>query len=147
MPLAYLPTRPLFSVTLPASKTGSGSGESSFVQANCLRQIDHSHWEDSGKEIIDLRGPCILTRNQQANPNRSMASARNLAKRIQSRAEKGLRFDLDTPGKERLSDCLEFTKPRGNGSKSSIKTYLLNRTILYWLGSRFRPIRHRRLPS
>jgi len=39
-----------------------------------------------------------------------MASARNLAKRIQSRAEKGLRFDLDTPGKDQLSGCLEFCK-------------------------------------
>lgn len=39
-----------------------------------------------------------------------MASARNLAKRIQSRAEKGLRFDADTPGKDRLSGCQEFYK-------------------------------------
>jgi len=39
-----------------------------------------------------------------------MASLRNLAKRIQSRAEKGLRFDAATPGKERLSDCKEFYK-------------------------------------
>ncbi len=39
-----------------------------------------------------------------------MASIRNLAKRIQSRAEKGLRFDAATPSKKRLSDCREFYK-------------------------------------
>ena len=37
-----------------------------------------------------------------------MASARNLAKRIQSRAEKGLRFDAQTPDPNRLEIVRDF---------------------------------------